>query len=50
MERAITVRKPDKLDITINNGFAFMPDIISFKGKRTLISGASSGIGRAISL
>ena len=27
-----------------------MPDIISFKGKRTLISGAASGIGRAISL
>ena len=50
MEKSITIRKPHKLDITLNNGFALMPDIISFKGKRTLISGASSGIGRAISL
>ena len=50
MERSITIRKNEKLNINLNNGFAFMPDIISFKGKRTLISGAASGIGRAISL
>lgn len=50
MERALSTRKSEKLNITVNNGFAFMPDIISFKGKRTLISGAASGIGRAISL
>ena len=46
----MTIRKNEKLNINLNNGFAFMPDIISFKGKRALISGAASGIGRAISL
>jgi NAD(P)-dependent dehydrogenase (short-subunit alcohol dehydrogenase family) len=50
MERSIVIRKNEKLNLNINNGFALMPDIISFKGKRALISGAASGIGRAISM
>ena len=50
MERSITIRKNEKLNINLNNGFAFMPDLISFKGKSALVSGAASGIGRAITL
>ncbi len=50
MERTIAVRKTDKLNLISDSGFAAMPDILSFRGKKTLISGAASGIGRAISL
>ena len=50
MERSTAIRKTGKLNLISDSGFAAMPDILSFKGKRTLISGAASGIGRAISL
>jgi len=50
MERSKAIRKTEKLNLISDCGFAAMPDILSFKGKRTLISGAASGIGRAISL
>lgn len=50
MERSISIRKTEKLKLNFSNGCALMPDIISFKGKKTLISGAASGIGSAISL
>lgn len=50
MERFTAIRKTKKLNLNLNNGFAAIADIISFKGKKTLISGAASGIGRAISL
>ncbi len=50
MERSISIKKTEKLKLNFSNGCALMPDIISFKGKKTLISGAASGIGSAISL
>ena len=50
MERSTAIRKTGKLNLISDGGFAAMPGFLSFKGKRTLISGAASGIGRAISL
>ena len=49
MERLATIRKNGKVN-TCSDGFISVSDIISFRNKTTLISGAASGIGRAISL
>lgn len=50
MNRIKTLNKAENFNFNLKKSFTALPDIFSFKGKKTLVSGAASGIGKAISL